>query len=73
MEVVARRLAEEAAKGVRPLSSHKILFHCMLGMEARRFRVACHEEWMTSLGNNRFGIIDDAQKPWQMKPVTEPL
>lgn len=28
---------------------------------------------MTSLGNDRFGIIDDAQKPWQMKPVTERL
>jgi hypothetical protein len=28
---------------------------------------------MTSLGNDRFGIIDDAQKPCHMKPVTERL
>ena len=74
MDVVARRLAEEAAKGRQVIVfTHNILFHYMLSTEARRARVACHEEWMTSLGNNRFGIIDDAQKPWQMKPVTQRL
>jgi hypothetical protein len=74
MEVVARRLAEEAAKGRQVIVfTHNILFHYMLGTEARRAGVACHEEWMTSLGNDRFGIIDDSQKPWHMKPVTERL
>jgi hypothetical protein len=74
MQVVARRLAEEAAKGRQVIVfTHNILFHYMLSMEARRAGVACHEEWMTSLGNSRFGIIDDSQKPWQMKPVTERL
>ncbi len=74
MDVVARRLAEEAAKGRQVIVfTHNILFHYMLRSMARRAGVACHEEWMTSLGNDRFGIIDDAQKPWQMKPVTERL
>ena len=74
MQSVARRLAEEAAKGRQVIVfTHSILFHHMLSAEARRFQVACHEEWMSSLGESRFGIIDDAQKPRQMKNVTERL
>jgi hypothetical protein len=74
MDAVAGRLAEEAAKGRQVIIfTHNILFHYMLSSAARRAGVACHEEWMTSLGNDRFGIIDDAQKPWHMKPVTERL
>jgi ABC-type lipoprotein export system ATPase subunit len=74
MESVASRLAEEAAKGRQVIVfTHNILFHYMLGSAARRADVACHEEWMTSLGNDRFGIIDDAQKPWHIRPVTERL
>lgn len=74
MQTVARRLAQEAAKGRQVIVfTHNILFHYMLSTEARRCGVACHDEWMTSLGNDRFGIIDDAQKPWQMRPVTERL
>lgn len=74
MEAVARRLAEEAAKGRQVIVfTHNILFHYMLWTEARRAGVACHEEWMTSLGDDRFGIIDASQKPWHMKPVTERL
>lgn len=52
---------------------HNIVFHYMLTTQARLARVACHEEWMTSLGNDRFGIIDVAQKPWHIRPVTERL
>lgn len=74
MQAVARRLAEEAVKGRQVIVfTHNILFHYMLNTEARRLGVACHEEWMTSLGNDRFGIIDDSQKPWQMKPVSQRL
>lgn len=74
MESVAARLAEEAAKGRQVIVfTHNILFHYMLSSAARRAGVACHEEWMTSLGNDRFGIIDNAQKPWHVKPVTERL
>ena len=52
---------------------HNILFHYMLRTEARRSGVACHQEWMTNLGTDQFGIIDDSQKPWQMKAVSERL
>lgn len=74
MESVACRLAQEAARGRQVIVfTHNILFHYMLGSAARRAGVACHEEWMTSLGNDRFGIIDDARKPWHVKRVTERL
>lgn len=74
MQSVARRLAEEAAKGRQVIVfTHNILFHHMLVAEARRVQVACHEEWMSSLGGSRFGIIDDAQKPRQMKNVSTRL
>jgi hypothetical protein len=45
----------------------------MLSTEARRAGVSCHEVWMTSLGKDRFGVIDDAKKPWQMRSVSERL
>ncbi len=74
MQSVACRLAEEAAKGRQVIVfTHNILFHHMLSSEARRVQVACHEEWMSSLGGSRFGIIDDAQKPRQMKDVSKRL
>lgn len=74
MQSVARRLAEEAAKGRQVIVfTHNILFHHMLSAEARRLQVACHEEWMSSLGEDHFGIIDNAQKPRQMKNVSERL
>lgn len=74
MESVAGRLAHEAARGRQVIVfTHNILFHYMLSSAARRAGVACHEEWMTSLGNDRFGIIDNARKPWHVKPVTERL
>jgi len=74
MQAVAERLAEEAAKGRQVIVfTHNILFHHMLVTEARRAGVACHREWMTNLGNDQFGIIDDSQKPWQMKAVSERL
>ena len=74
MESVAGRLAQEAASGRQVIVfTHNILFHYMLSSAARRAGVACHEEWMTSLGNDRFGIIDNARKPWHVKPVTERL
>ena len=74
MQSVARRLAEEANKGRQVIVfTHNILFHHMLSAEARRLRVACHKEWMSSLGESHFGIIDDAQKPRQIKNVSERL
>ena len=74
MQAVAERLAREAAKGRQVIVfTHNILFHHMLRMEARRARVACHAEWMSSLGNDRFGIIDASQRPRQMKNVPERL
>ena len=74
MQAVAERLAREAAKGRQVIVfTHNILFHHMLRTAARRARVACHAEWMSSLGNDRFGIIDASQKPRQMKNVPERL
>jgi len=74
MQAVAERLAEEAANGRQVIVfTHNILFHYMLRTEARRSGVACHQEWMTNLGNDQFGIIDGSQKPWQMKAVSERL
>ncbi|WP_343122735.1 AAA family ATPase [Verrucomicrobium sp. 3C] len=74
MESVAGRLAQEVASGRQVIAfTHSILFHDMLSSAARRAGVACHEEWMTSLGDDRFGIIDNARKPWHVKPVTERL
>ncbi|RUP07741.1 AAA family ATPase [Hyphomicrobium sp.] len=74
MEAVARRLAEEAGKGRQVIVfTHNIVFHHMLLSEARRANVARHTEWMSSAGQDRFGLIDEAQKPWQMKKVGERL
>lgn len=74
MYKVARRLAEEASKGRQVIVfTHNILFHHMLSSEARRLGVACHKEWMSGLGENHFGIIDDSQKPRQMKNVNTRL
>jgi len=74
MEAVAKRLAEEAKKGRQIIIfTHSILFHYMMVTEARRALVAWHTEWMSSLGNDRFGIIDESQKPWHMKKVPERL
>lgn len=74
MQAVARRLAEEAAKGRQVIVfTHNILFHHMLTAEVRRYKVLLHKEWMSSLRDDRFGIIDDAQKPRQMKNVSERL
>lgn len=74
MSAVAERLAEEASNGRQVIVfTHNILFHHMLWTAARRAKVARHCEWMSSAGNNRFGLIDDSQKPWQMKRVPERL
>lgn len=74
MEAVAKRLAEEAKKGRQIIIfTHSILFHYMMVTEARRALVAWHTEWMSSLGNDRFGIIDESQKPWHLKKVPERL
>lgn len=74
MEAVARRLAEEAGKGRQVIVfTHSIVFHQMLLSEARRAKVGRHTEWMSSVGQDRFGLIDEAQKPWQMKKVSERL
>ena len=74
MEAVAKRLAEEAAKGRQIIIfTHNILFHYMVVTEARRALIAWHTEWMSNLGNDQFGIIDDAQKPWHIKKVPERL
>ncbi|WP_417812448.1 AAA family ATPase [Thalassospira alkalitolerans] len=68
MEAVAKRLAEEAAGGRQVIIfTHNILFHSMMQSEARKAGVSCHYEWMTSLGGEMFGVIDEAHKPWQMK------
>ena len=72
MQAVAERLAKEAANGRQVIVfTHNILFHHMVISEGRRAGVALHTEWMSSLGIDRFGIIDDNQKPRQMKKVPE--
>lgn len=74
MEAVARRLAEEAGRGRQVIVfTHSIVFHHMLLSAARRANIARHTEWMSSAGQDRFGLIDEAQKPWQMKKVGERL
>ena len=74
MEAVAKRLAEEAFKGRQVIVfTHNILFHHMLWTEARRAGVGRHREWMSSAGKNLFGLIDEKQKPRQLKHVPERL
>ena len=74
MQAVAERLAEEASGGRQVIVfTHNILFHHMLWTEARRAGVGRHREWMSSMGNDQFGLIDGSQKPWQMKGVAERL
>ena len=74
MRAVAERLAEEASNGRQVIVfTHNILFHHMLWTAARRAKVGRHCEWMSSAGNDRFGLIDEFQKPWQMKRVPERL
>jgi len=74
VEAVARRLASEAHSGRQVIVfTHNILFHSMVVTEARRAGIACHQEWMTSIGNDRFGIIDSTQKPWHLRNVSERL
>ena len=74
MQAVAKRLAEEASTGRQVIVfTHNILFHHMLWTAARRVRVGRHREWMSSAGNERFGLIDESQKPWQLKRVPERL
>ena len=72
MMAVAERLAEEASRGRQVIVfTHSILFHQMLCTEALRVRVGQHCEWMSSAGNGRFGLLDDSQKPLQMKGTIE--
>ena len=74
MQAVAKRLAEEASTGRQVIVfTHNILFHHMLWAAARRVQVGRHREWMSSAGNERFGLIDESQKPWQLKRVSERL
>ena len=74
MQAVAERLTEEASNGRQVIVfTHNILFHHMLWTAARRAKVGRHCEWMSSAENDRFGLIDDSQKPWQMKRVPERL
>ena len=67
--------AEVSSRGhqVIVFITHNIVFHHMLWTESHRADVACHYEWMSSAGNDRFGLIDDSHQPWQMKGVGERL
>ena len=72
METVAERLTEEASNGRQVIVfTHNILFHHMLWAAARRAQVGRHREWMSSVGNDLFGLIDESQKPRQLKKVRE--
>ena len=74
MQAVAERLVQEASLGRQVIVfTHNIVFHHMLWTESHRAGVACHCEWMSSAGADRFGLIDDAHQPWQMKGVGERL
>ena len=70
MQAVAERLVQEASRGRQVIVfTHNIVFHHMLWTESHRAGVACHCEWMSSAGADRFGLIDDSHQPWQMKGV----
>lgn len=74
MQAVAERLAEEASGGRQVIVfTHNVLFHYMLRTEVRRVGVALQSEWMSNSGNVQFGLIDETQKPWQIKGVSERL
>ena len=74
MRAVAKRLADEACKGRQVIVfTHNIWFHYMLLTESRRAKVGWHCEWMSSKGGSSFGWIDESNKPWQMKKVSERL
>lgn len=70
MNAVAKRLAEEASCGRQVIVfTHSILFHHMLWTETRRVQVGLHCEWMSSEGNDKFGLIGASGPLWQMKDV----
>ena len=74
MAAVAERLAEEASIGRQVIVfTHNIVFHHLLWTAARRARVGRHREWMSSAGNDRFGLIDASHQPWQLKRVRQRL
>ena len=74
MRAVAERLAEEASIGRQVIVfTHNIVFHHMLWTAARRARVGRHREWMSSAGNDLFGLIDESHQPWQLKRVPQRL
>ena len=74
MKAVAERLAEEASIGRQVIVfSHNIVFHHLLWTAARRVGVGRHREWMSSAGNDRFGLIDASHQPWQLKRVPQRL
>ena len=74
MEAVAKRLALEAKKGRQVIIfTHNIVFHYLMVYEAQRAQVAHHTEWMSSRGNEQFGIIDETNKPWHVKKVKDRL
>ena len=55
MQAVAQRLAVEAAAGRQVIIfTHNIVFHHMVENEARLAQVACHTEWMSSIGGTQF-------------------
>lgn len=72
MAAVAKRLAKAASDGRQVIVfTHNIVFHYMICGEARRTGIPLHTEWIRSTGGNRFGIIDNSQRPWQMKPARQ--
>lgn len=72
MEAVAKRLVAEASAGRQVIIfTHNIMFHYMMENEARRADTPCHTEWMSSLGGNKFGIIDDSGKPNHTKKAKQ--
>ena len=74
MKAVAERLSEETSLGRQVIVfTHNIVFHHMLWTEARRVGVGRHREWMYRAGDDRVGLIDAAQQPWQLKRVPQRL
>lgn len=72
MQAVARRLVKHAQDGRQIIVfTHNILFHHMVLSECGDLQVPLHQEWVSSIGAEQFGIVDHRAKPWHAMKVKQ--
>ncbi len=68
---VAERLVVEAKDKQVIIFTHNILFYNEVRNFAIERQIACHEHYMYKVNNEKFGMIDSADKNWQAMPVED--